>query len=67
MIAGMNTVAIPPWSGQGVIPPINESHPTSAERSPYEVLLSEFIHRFGQATYIYLGPVHLLAKRHSRT
>lgn len=45
----MTTVAIPPWSSQGLIPPINELHPTAAERSPYTVSLIDFVLRFGQS------------------
>ncbi len=44
----MNTVALPPWNSLGLIPPINEQQPTSAERSPYTVSLTDFVLRFGQ-------------------
>lgn len=42
----MSTVAIPAWTANGVIPPINPTAPTSAERSPYAVTLCEFVLRF---------------------
>ncbi|MDP2828041.1 MAG: hypothetical protein Q8O37_05490 [Sulfuricellaceae bacterium] len=45
----MNTVAIPAWNAQGIIPPINELQPTAAERSPYTVSLTDFVLRFGQS------------------
>lgn len=44
----MNTVAIPSWNSLGLIPPINEQQPTSVERSPYVVSLTDFVLRFGQ-------------------
>ncbi len=43
----MNTVALPSWNSLGLIPPINEQQPTSAERSPYTVSLTDFVLRFG--------------------
>ena len=43
----MTTVAIPGWNAQGVIPPINELNPTSADRSPYSVSLTDVVLRFG--------------------
>lgn len=46
----MTLVPIPAWNAQGVIPPINALNPTSAERSPYKVSLTDFILRFS------LGP-----------
>ncbi len=42
----MATVAIPAWNANGVMPPISSANPTSAERSPYVVSLSEFVLRF---------------------
>jgi hypothetical protein len=42
----MSTVAIPNWSSSGVLPPINPESPTAAERSPYEVSLTDFVLRF---------------------
>ena len=43
----MATVAIPAWNASGVLPPINLIDPTSPERSPYSVSLSDFVLRFG--------------------
>jgi hypothetical protein len=43
----MTVVAIPAWNAQGVIPPIDELDPTSAERPPYTVSLTDFVSRFG--------------------
>lgn len=43
----MYTVTIPNWNSIGVIPPIDEQQPTSAERSPYLVSLTDFVRRFG--------------------
>lgn len=42
----MPTVAIPAWSPQGVLPPINSLNATSADRSPYEVTLLDLVMRF---------------------
>jgi hypothetical protein len=42
----MPTVAIPDWSPQGVLPPINPLSTTSADRSPYEVTLLDLVMRF---------------------
>ncbi len=44
----MSTVALPSWNSLGLIPPIDEQQPTSAERSPYTVSLTDFVLRFGQ-------------------
>lgn len=44
----MNTVALPSWNSLGLIPPIDEQQPASAERSPYTVSLTDFVLRFGQ-------------------
>jgi len=41
-------VPIPGWNAQGVIPPINQLDPTSAERAPYSVSLTDLALRFGQ-------------------
>ncbi len=38
---------IPLWNAVGVLPPVNETNPTSPERSPYLVSLSDFVDRFG--------------------
>ena len=43
----MRSVAIPAWTADGVLPPINAAQPTSPERSPYLVSLSDYILRFG--------------------
>ena len=43
----MATVAIPSWNTRGVLPPINSTAPTDADRSPYAVSLSDFVLRFG--------------------
>lgn len=46
----MTTVAIPSWNAQGAIPPINESSPTAADRSPYRVALTDLVLRFSTTT-----------------
>ncbi len=46
----MNTVALPSWNSLGLIPPIDEQLPASAERSPYTVSLTDFVLRFGQTS-----------------
>lgn len=46
----MNTVALPAWNSLGLIPPVDEQHPMSAERSPYTVLLTDFVLRFGHTS-----------------
>lgn len=46
----MNTVALPSWNSLGLIPPVNEQHPMSAERSPYTVSLTDFVLRFGHTS-----------------
>jgi hypothetical protein len=45
----MTAVVIPAWNANGVIPPISSAGPTSAERSPYVVSLSEFVLRFASS------------------
>ncbi len=45
----MTTAVIPAWNANGVIPPVNSAGPTSAERSPYVVSLSEFVLRFASS------------------
>jgi hypothetical protein len=42
----MPVVPIPPWNGAGFIAPIDAAAPTSANRSPYNASLSDFILRF---------------------
>ena len=46
----MTRVAIPMWSASGIIPPVSSTGPTSAERSPYVVSLSEFVLRFAASS-----------------
>lgn len=43
----MTTASIPNWSAQGVLPPNDPVNPTSAERSPYGVSLTDFVLHFG--------------------
>lgn len=45
----MAVMAIPAWNAQGVLPPINELNPVSAERSPYQASLVDLVLRFGQS------------------
>lgn len=40
-------VAIPAWTAEGVLPPINAAQPVSAERSPYLVSLTDYVLRLG--------------------
>jgi hypothetical protein len=42
----MPTVAIPAWTAEGVLPPIDEANPVSASRAPYPVLLTDLVARF---------------------
>lgn len=42
----MSPVAIPAWTADGVLPPINASQPVSPERSPYVVSLTDYVLRF---------------------
>lgn len=42
----MNTAVIPDWTPQGVLPPINSVSPTSTDRSPYVVSLTDVVMRF---------------------
>ena len=42
----MNMVVIPNWTPQGVLPPINSVSPTSTNRSPYVVSLTDVVMRF---------------------
>ncbi|MEW6237719.1 MAG: hypothetical protein AB1656_20225 [Candidatus Omnitrophota bacterium] len=42
----MATVSIPMWNNQGVLPPINTTKPTSTDRSPYLVSLTDLILRY---------------------
>lgn len=43
------TVSIPSWNAQGVLPPIDFGNPTSKNRSPYQVSLTEFVLHFGSS------------------
>lgn len=43
----MTTVSIPKWNAQGVLPPIDPINPTSTERSPYVVSLTDLALHFG--------------------
>jgi hypothetical protein len=43
----MTTVRIPDWNPQGLLPPNDSVDPTSAERSPYTVALTDFVLHFG--------------------
>jgi hypothetical protein len=42
----MSPVAIPYWSAQGVLPPRNAVNPTSYDRSPYDVALTDVVLRY---------------------
>lgn len=42
----MNSAVIPDWTPQGVLPPINLVSPTSTDRSPYAVSLTDVVMRF---------------------
>ncbi|MEO7331644.1 MAG: hypothetical protein ABI193_23925 [Minicystis sp.] len=42
----MSPVAIPAWTADGVLPPVNASQPVSPERSPYVVSLTDYVLRF---------------------
>ena len=42
-----DTVTIPAWNAQGILPPIDPDAPTSGNRSPYRVSLVDFVLRFG--------------------
>lgn len=46
----MTAVSIPNWNAQGVLPPNDPLNPTSAERSPYIVSLTDFVLHFGTTT-----------------
>jgi hypothetical protein len=43
----MSPVAIPAWTAEGVLPPIDAAQPVSTERSPYAVSLTDYVLRFG--------------------
>lgn len=40
------TVSIPPWNPEGLLPAVDMASPTSANRSPYPVALTEVVLRF---------------------
>jgi hypothetical protein len=42
----MTNVAIPDWNAQGLLPPINPAAPTSFDRSPYQISLTDFVLRY---------------------
>lgn len=42
----MNTLTIPDWSADGVLPPVDLADPTSTARSPYRTSLTDFALRF---------------------
>lgn len=42
----MIAVAIPAWTADGVLPPLNTSQPVSPQRSPYVVSLTDYVLRF---------------------
>jgi hypothetical protein len=42
----MCAVAIPNWDLSGVLPPINQIDPTSVDRSPYSISLTDMVLRF---------------------
>ncbi|MBF0464565.1 MAG: hypothetical protein HQK88_00265 [Nitrospirae bacterium] len=46
----MITNTIPDWNHQGVLPPINVNNPTSVDRSPYLVSITDIVLRFGTTT-----------------
>jgi hypothetical protein len=52
----MTLVAIPPWTATGLLPPINAANPSSTDRSPYFVSMSEVVLRFGTSA----GRKHIL-------
>lgn len=46
----MTTAAIPDWTTLGVLPPIDPLNPTSANRSPYRVSITDFVLRFATSS-----------------
>jgi hypothetical protein len=46
----MPSTAIPAWTAEGVLPPINASRPVSPRRSPYVVSLTDYVLRFGDTS-----------------
>lgn len=46
----MGRTAIPAWTPNGVLPPVNPDNPVGPDRSPYQVSLVDIILRFGTST-----------------
>jgi hypothetical protein len=46
----MSPVAIPAWTAEGVLPPVNAAQAVSPERSPYVVSLTDYVLRFGDTS-----------------
>ena len=42
----MPTTAIPAWTAEGVLPPLDEANPLSPSRAPYPVSLADLVARF---------------------
>ena len=42
----MSIAAIPNWNSSGVLPPINPASPASADRSPYEIAITDLVLHF---------------------
>jgi Family of unknown function (DUF6932) len=42
----MSSVAIPNWTTSGVLPPINPATPTTVDRSPYKIAITDLILHF---------------------
>lgn len=64
----MTRVVIPTWNASGVIPPVSSTAPTSAERSPYLVSLSEFVLRYATSAkrqQILVGYLRYRGRLHS--
>jgi len=45
----MTTATIPDWTAQGVLPPVDLLDPTSANRSPYQASVTDFVLRFASS------------------
>jgi len=45
----MQVRSIPPWTSQGVLPPVNPDNPVGPDRSPYQVSLVDIVLRFGDS------------------
>lgn len=46
----MNSIAIPSWTTEGLLPPVNSPDGTSADRSPYRVSLTDLVLRFSTSS-----------------